>query len=92
MFERLKDLGKEWASQTCIHNAEDDKLLRAASESHAKFFFIGFQSMEAETLTMMNKHINLRPGVRNYKDAIRKIQDHGLAWNYEFCKKTSRNV
>ena len=28
---------------------------------------------------MMNKHINLRPRIRNFKDAIRKIQDHGIA-------------
>jgi len=79
MFERLKDLGKQWASQTCIHIAEDDNLLRADADSHASFLFIGFESVEAETLTMMNKHINLRPSIRNYKDAIRKIQDHGLA-------------
>lgn len=79
MLDRLKDLGKEWASQTCLHIAEDDRLLKAAADSHASFFFIGFESLEAETLNMMNKHVNLRPSIRNYKDAIRKIQDHGLA-------------
>jgi radical SAM superfamily enzyme YgiQ (UPF0313 family) len=79
MFEGLKDLRKEWGSQTCIHIAEDDKLLKAAAKSHAKFFFIGFESVEHETLSMMNKHINLRPGIRNFKDAIRRIQDHGIA-------------
>lgn len=61
LFERLKDLGKAWGSQTCIHIAEDNTLLRAAAKSNAKFFFIGFESVEAEALSMMNKHINLRP-------------------------------
>ncbi len=79
LFERLKDLGKEWASQICISVVESPELLRKAAESGAKWFFIGFESVEAETLSVMNKQVNLRPTTRNFKDAIRKIQDRGIA-------------
>ena len=79
LFERLKHLGKEWGSQICLTVVESDELLREAAESGAKFFFIGFESVEAETLSAMNKQINLRPTTRNFKDAIRKIQDKGIA-------------
>lgn len=79
LFERLKDLGKEWGSQICISVVESDELLRKAAESGAKWFFIGFESVEAETLAAMNKQVNLRPTTRNFKDAIRKIQDKGIA-------------
>jgi radical SAM superfamily enzyme YgiQ (UPF0313 family) len=79
LFERLKDLGKEWGSQICISVVESDELLRGAAESGAKWFFIGFESVEAETLSAMNKRVNLRPATRNFKDAIRKIQDRGIA-------------
>jgi radical SAM superfamily enzyme YgiQ (UPF0313 family) len=79
LFEWLKDLGKEWGSQICISVVESDELLRRAAESGARWFFIGFESVEAETLSAMNKQINLRPTTRNFKDAIRKIQDRGIA-------------
>ncbi len=79
LFERLKGLGKEWGSQVCISVVEREELLRKASESGAKFFFIGFESVEAESLSAMNKRINLRPTTRNFNDAIRKIQDNGIA-------------
>lgn len=79
LFERLKDLGNEWGSQTCINIGEDDKLLRTAAKSGAKLFFIGFESVESETLSVMNKQINLRPTTRNFKDVIKKIHDNGIA-------------
>lgn len=79
LFERLRELKKQWGSQICITVVESDGLLRAAAESGAKFFFIGFESVEAETLAGMNKKINLRPATTNFKEAIKKIHDHGIS-------------
>jgi len=79
LFERLKDLGKEWGSQICISIVESDELLRKAAEGGAKVFFIGFESVESEALSAMHKGINLRPTSRDFRDAIRKIQDRGIA-------------
>lgn len=79
LFEGMAGLGKTWGSQVCITIADDEKLLDAAAASGARFFFVGIESVEAETLAAMNKKINLRRGTGNFKDAIRKIQDRGIA-------------
>lgn len=79
LFERLKELKKEWGSQICISVVENEKLLEAIAKSGAKWLFIGFESVQEETLTAMNKQINLRPTTRNFKEAIKKIQDKGIA-------------
>lgn len=79
LFDRLKNLKKQWGSQTCLTVAENNKLLQAASRSNAKVFFIGFESIEPESLSLMNKHVNLRANIRNFKDAIARIHDHCIA-------------
>ena len=79
LFERLKDTGKEWGGQTCLNIVEHDGLLKAASRSGAKAFLIGFESLDTETVSAMNKSVNLRPNTKNFKDAIKKIHDNGIA-------------
>ena len=78
LFSAMKGLGKSWGSQVCITIAEHDELLRAAAEAGANTFYIGFESVEAASLESMDKGVNLRPGSRNFKDAIRKMHDHGI--------------
>ena len=60
LFNGLKGLGKSWGAQVCITIAEHDDLLRAASQAGANTFYIGFESLESESLKLMNKGINLR--------------------------------
>lgn len=79
LFEELADLGKKWGSQACLSIVENDALLRAAARSGAAFFFIGFESVNVKTLAAMNKQVNLRPATRDFRDAIKKIQDKGIA-------------
>ncbi len=79
LFERLRHLGKEWGGQTCLNIVEYDGLLAAAAKSGAKAFLIGFESLQEASLAHYNKKMNLRPTTRNFKEAIRKIQDHGIA-------------
>ncbi|MEN8142239.1 MAG: radical SAM protein, partial [Thermodesulfobacteriota bacterium] len=78
-FEQLEDCNKEWGGQTCLNIVEHDGLLKAASDSGAKAFLIGFESIQEATLTSFNKKVNMRPTTRNFKDAIKKIHDHGIA-------------
>ena len=78
LFQAMKGLGKSWASQVCITIAEHEDLLRDASEAGARMFYIGFESTEADSLKSMNKSINLRPAVRDYKETIKRIQGHGI--------------
>ncbi|MEK6791210.1 MAG: radical SAM protein [Deltaproteobacteria bacterium] len=79
LFARLKDIGKEWAGQTCLNIVEQDGLLAAASKSGARVFLIGFESIVPEALASMGKSVNLRPNTRNFKEAVKKIHDHGIA-------------
>lgn len=79
LFERMKGSGKEWAGQTCLNIVEQDGLLRAASKSGAKAFLIGFESIQPGALSDMNKNVNLRPNTKNFKEAVKKIHDHGIA-------------
>ncbi len=79
LFERLKDTDKEWAGQTCLNIVEHDGLLRAAAKSGAKAFLVGFESIQTEALCSMNKKVNLRPTTRDFKDAIKKFHDNGIA-------------
>jgi len=39
---------------------------------------IGFESIVEDTLEGMQKVRNLKVGVTNYKEVIKKIQDHGM--------------
>ncbi|MEJ2202186.1 MAG: radical SAM protein, partial [Desulfuromonadaceae bacterium] len=78
-FERLQECGKEWGGQTCLNILEHDGLLKAAHKSGARALLIGFESLRPSTLSSMNKMMNLRPNTQNFKDAIKKIQDHGIA-------------
>jgi radical SAM superfamily enzyme YgiQ (UPF0313 family) len=79
LFERLRDTGKEWGGQTCLNIVEHDGLLQAAAAGGAKAFLIGFESIEQAVLASMGKKVNMRPTTRNFKDAIKKIHDHGIA-------------
>jgi radical SAM superfamily enzyme YgiQ (UPF0313 family) len=79
LFDKLRHCRKEWGGQTCLNIVEHDGLLAAAAKSGAKAFLIGFESLHEASLAHFNKKMNLRPTTRNFKEAIHKIQDHGIA-------------
>lgn len=79
LFKRLEDCNKEWGGQTCLNIVEHEGLLAAAAKSGAKAFLIGFESIQDVALNSLNKKINMRPSTRNFKEAIKKIHDHGIA-------------
>ena len=78
LFSGLKGMKKSWGAQACITIAEHDDLLRAAADSGANTLYIGFESVDAEALRSMEKGVNLRPKVRGFKDAIKRIHNHGI--------------
>ena len=79
LFSRLKECRKEWGGQTCLNIIEHEGLLKAAYQSGARALLIGFESIEQEVLGGMGKKINMRPTTKNFKEAIKKIHDHGIA-------------
>ncbi len=79
LFKRLEGCGKEWGGQTCLNIVEHDGLLAAAARSGARAFLIGFESISDIALNSLDKKINMRPNTRNFREAIRKIHDNGIA-------------
>lgn len=79
LFDRLKECGKEWGAQTCLNIVEHDDLMKSAAASGCRALLIGFESLDADTLGAMHKPVNLRANTRNFRDAIKKIHDHGIA-------------
>lgn len=78
LFRGLRGLGKSWGSQVCVTIAEHPDLLHAAARAGANTFYIGFESVEAAALRSMDKGVNLRPAIRDFKQAIRRMHDNGI--------------
>jgi radical SAM superfamily enzyme YgiQ (UPF0313 family) len=71
-------LDKRWVCQVAIDFATDPDLLRLARRAGCLAAFIGFESLNEESLQAMRKTRNLRVGVRNYAEVVKRIGDHGI--------------
>jgi radical SAM superfamily enzyme YgiQ (UPF0313 family) len=78
LFDALQGSGKLWGSQTSINVGDDPALLRRAAAAGARWFFIGFESIDAAALRVLDKPINLRALSRGYAETIKRIQDAGI--------------
>lgn len=75
LFARMKWLGKKWLSQAPIYIAEDEELLRLASESGCIGLYLGLESISPESLIEINK---TRSKVDEYPDLIKRIHSFGI--------------
>ena len=82
--ERLKELcrlmiplRKRWVGQLSIHTAQDDELLALMARSGCAGVLIGFESLDAETLSDMGKRVNSTNG--DYAAAIENLRRHHLS-------------
>ena len=73
-----RGLRKRWACQAGIDFANNPEVLEWARRAGCKVVFIGFESINEETLRAMNKTRNLLFGVGSYKDLVTRIHDHGI--------------
>jgi radical SAM superfamily enzyme YgiQ (UPF0313 family) len=76
---RQRRLRRPYAVQASMDIADDDELLRALRRSGCMTVLIGFESVSEESLRLMRKGVNLRIGVRRYKEKIDRLHHHGLA-------------
>jgi radical SAM superfamily enzyme YgiQ (UPF0313 family) len=74
-----RGLGKKWWMQTSINAAEDERVIELAAKSGCMFVFIGFETLKNNMLKDMNKGINLKTGVDNYKKVIDTFHKYGIA-------------
>jgi radical SAM superfamily enzyme YgiQ (UPF0313 family) len=80
LFRGIVDRGLKihWGSHATINFVENEEVLKVAQKSGCFNLFIGFESLDEDCLKRMCKVPNLRVGVRNYKQIIRKFQQHGI--------------
>lgn len=81
LFSGMEHMKKEWAAQATIDIAHHDELLKAAYKAGGRFFMVGLESINSETLSSMNKRVNLKHlnTIDYYKESIKKLHDNGIA-------------
>jgi len=79
-----RGLNKAWACQVGIDFASSPDVLRHARRAGCVGVFIGFESINEESLRGMHKARNLRVGVSNYRAVVRRIHDYGMAVHAAF--------
>ena len=82
LAEALAGEGVRWFTETDISVAEDPELLKALSRSGCAQILIGLESPQSPALSGIEQKANWKQQQsEHYKDAIRRIQDHGVTVN-----------
>jgi len=75
LFAGMKGMGIKWLSHAPIDFAEDQELLKAAGDSGCVGMFVGFESLNQESLAAMGKVTNT---AESYKAYAQQFRDHGI--------------
>jgi radical SAM superfamily enzyme YgiQ (UPF0313 family) len=75
LFAGMRDLGLKWLSHAPIDFAKDGELLKAAGQAGCVGMFVGFESLNQQTLAAMGKRTNQAD---SYLGQVRAIQDQGI--------------
>lgn len=76
LFGRMKALKKHWIGQCSLAAVKRIENVRLMAESGCKGLFIGFESVDSETVNFTGKRQN-RPG--QYKEVVSMLHDHGIS-------------
>ncbi len=81
LFEAMikQKLEKKWWMQTSINIASNEKVIEMAAKSGCMFVFIGFETIQDKALKEMKKGINLKVGVKRYKEVVKLFHKYGIA-------------
>lgn len=74
-----RKIKKEWFCQASLNFADDETILEYAAKSGCRMVFIGLEAENTESLKNANKKLNLKMGVKSYRDVFKKINKHGIA-------------
>jgi radical SAM superfamily enzyme YgiQ (UPF0313 family) len=75
LFQEMASLKFKWASHASLDIADDEELLKLASQSGCLALFVGFESLDSENLSLMDKRTNLRIFPI---EAVKKFHDQGI--------------
>ena len=69
---------KRWACQATINSLNDDGVLELAKKAGCIGFFVGIESVNEDVLKRMEKISNLKTGIEEYKECIRKVHKYRM--------------
>jgi radical SAM superfamily enzyme YgiQ (UPF0313 family) len=73
------DLRKQWITQVTINFGDDDELPALAREAGCAGVFIGLESTDTRSLTLIRKDgTSQRRGVDYYRENVARIRQHGI--------------
>jgi radical SAM superfamily enzyme YgiQ (UPF0313 family) len=75
LYRAMIPLGFRWIGLSTTRIAEDDELLKLASQSGCKGLLIGFESISQATLNATHKQFH---AAAKYAEVVRKLHDHGI--------------
>ncbi|HEX6276952.1 MAG TPA: radical SAM protein [Polyangiaceae bacterium] len=76
LFSRMAELDKHWIGQCSLAAVKRIENVRLMAESGCKALFIGFESIDEETLRLTGKQQN-RPS--QYREVMDMLHDHGIS-------------
>lgn len=76
LFTKLTPHKITWAGQGTLSMAKDPTLLKAMKKSGCELILIGFESLNDENLSQMNKSFNTASGERD--ELVKRIHDAGI--------------
>jgi radical SAM superfamily enzyme YgiQ (UPF0313 family) len=74
-----QELDQKWWMQTSINAADDENVIELAAQAGCLFAFIGFETINKDTLKDMKKGVNIKMGVENYKKVVGVFHRYGIA-------------
>ena len=78
LFRALEPLGITWVGQSSIKLAQDRELLELCRKSGCELLFFGLESVSASGMQSLRKSYQ---SIAETEEAIRIIQDHGIAFH-----------
>jgi len=80
LFEGMirKNLRKDWFAQASLNIAQKPEILKLAARSGCRMLLIGIEAETEEALASSNKKLNLKLGVRSYKESFRALHRAGI--------------
>lgn len=73
-----RNIIKDWFGFTALNTAFDEETLKYMASSGCLGILIGIESLDEEVLKSINKHVNLRIGVENYRKGIENLHRNGI--------------
>jgi len=78
LFRALIPLKINWVSQGTINMVYDDELMKLIVQSGGLGFVIGFESINADSIDLINKGVNKEQGFDRYQKEIQILRKWGL--------------